>query len=81
MGKKSIKCPECGYLFEAEVNFFQDSTKTTLAAMGAGALFGLMTGGPVGAAAGAAAAGNWGGRIPKLADCIRCPKCGYGLDL
>lgn len=79
MAKKHFKCPECGYEFDAEVNFMHDKDKTALTGLGIGAAIGFMLGGPVGAVAGATFGGKWGKRTPMLMECIRCPKCNYGF--
>ena len=81
MAKKYFKCPECGYEFFANVEFLQDSAKTGLTGLGAGALIGFMVGGPLGAMAGAAFGGNWGERTPLLMDYIRCPKCQHCMNV
>lgn len=81
MAKKHFKCPECGHEFEAEVEFLQDSDKTGLTGLGAGALIGFMVGGPVGAVAGATFGARWGKRTPQLMNDIRCPKCNHCMKI
>lgn len=81
MAKKHFKCPECGHEYEAEVELLQDSTKSGLTGLGAGALIGFMVGGPLGAVAGASFGGKWGKRVPQLMNDIRCPKCNHCMKI